>query len=51
MNYDLNLLDLILVQGHDTPFGRGQQLFEKLPRSNLEVRSHGPDKDLYMCAL
>ena len=39
-------------QGHDTPFGHGQQLCEILSRSNLAVRSYGPDMDLgYMCTV
>ena len=30
-------------QGHDTPLGHGQQLCEILSRSNMAVRSYGPD--------
>ena len=36
---DLDLGDMTLGQGHDTPFGRGQQLCE-ISRSNLAVRSY-----------
>ena len=42
---DLDLGDMTLGQGHDTPLGHGQQLCEIPSRSNLAVRSHGPDKD------
>ena len=41
---------MTLDQGHDTPLGHGQQLCEILSRSNLAVRSYGPDMDLQcMC--
>ena len=36
---------MTLGQGHDTPLGNGQQLCEILSRSNLAVRSYGPDTD------
>ena len=36
-------LNMALVQGHDTSLGYGQQLYEILSRSNMAVRSYGPD--------
>ena len=43
---------MILDQGHYTPLGNGQQLFGILSRSNLAVRSYGPDRDFdYVCTL
>ena len=39
---DLDLEDMTLGQGHDTPLGYGQQLSEILSRSNLTVRSYNP---------
>ena len=37
-------------QGHDTPLSHGQQLHEILSRSNMVVRSYGPDTDFgYEC--
>ena len=36
---------MTLGQGHGTPLGHGQQLYEILSRSNLAVRSYGPDID------
>ena len=48
---DLDLGDMTLVQGHDTPLGHGQQLCEILSKSNTAVRSYGPDTDFrYLCA-
>ena len=45
-----DLRDMTLGQGHDTPLGKGQKLCEILSRSNLAVRSYGPDTDFqYMC--
>ena len=39
-------------QGHDTPVGHGQQLCEILSRSNLAMRSYGPDTDFgYVCTV
>ena len=39
-------------QGHDTPLGHGQQLCEILSRSNLAMRSYGPDTDFqYVCTV
>ena len=34
MHFDLDLGDMTLGQGHDTPLGHGQQLCEILSRSN-----------------
>ena len=43
---------MILGQGHDIPFGNGQQLCEILSRSNLAVSSYGPDTDFqYVCTV
>ena len=43
---DLELGDMTLGQGHDTPLGWGQQSCEILPKSNVAVRRHGPYKNL-----
>ena len=52
MHYDLDLGGMTLGQGHDTPLDHGQQLCEILSRSNVAVRSYGPDKDLgYVCTV
>ena len=49
---NLDLGDITMGQGHDKPFGYGQQLFEILSRSNLGVRSYGLDTDLgYLCTV
>ena len=49
---DLDLGGITLGQGHDTPLGHGEQLCEILSRSNLAVRSYGPDTDFqYMCTV
>ena len=49
---DLDLGEMILGQGHDTPLHHGQQLCDILSRSNLAVRSYGPDTDFqYMCTV
>ena len=49
---DLNLGDMTLGQGHDTPLKNGQQLCEILSRSNLALMSYGPDTDLgYVCTV
>ena len=45
MHCDLDLGHITLGQGHDTPLGHGQQLCKIFSRSNLAVRSDGPDKD------
>ena len=42
---DLDLGDMTLGQGHDTPLGHGQQLCKILSISNLSVRSYVPDTD------
>ena len=39
MHCDLDLGDVTLDQGHDTPLGHGQQLCEIWSRSKLAVRS------------
>ena len=47
---DLDLRDMTMGQGHDTPLGHGQQLCEILSRSNLAVRSYGLETDFqYVC--
>ena len=52
MHCDLDLGDMTLGQGHDTPLSPGQQLCEIISRSNLAVRSYGPDTDYgYVCTL
>ena len=44
--------DMILGQDNDTPLGYGQQLCERLSRSNFELRSYGQDTDFgYMCTV
>ena len=41
-----------LGQGYDTSLGHGQQLCEILYRSNMAVRSYGPDTDFgYVCTV
>ena len=39
----LTLEIMIFGQGHDTLLGHGQQLCENLSRSNMEMKSYGPD--------
>ena len=47
---DLDLEEMALVQGHDTILGYEQYLCEILSRSNMAVRSYGPDTDFeYVC--
>ena len=46
---DLDLQDMILGQVNDTPLGHGELLCEILSRSNLAVRSYGPDTDFQVC--
>ena len=47
-----DLGDMTLGQGHNTALGHGQQLCEILSRSNLAVRSYGPDMDFgYVCTV
>ena len=49
---DLDLGDMNLAQGHDTPLNHGQQLCEILSRSNMAVRSYGLDMDFgYVCTV
>ena len=48
---DLDIGGMTLGQGHDTPWGHGQQLCEILSRSNMAVRSYGLDTDMGLCAL
>ena len=49
-DFDLDIGGLTLGQGYDTPLGHGQQLCEILSRSNMEVRSYGPDTEFrYVC--
>ena len=49
---DLDLGDMTLGQSHDTPLGNRQEVCEILSRSNLAVRSYGPDTDLwYVCTV
>ena len=49
---DLDLGDMILDQGHETPLGHWQQLYEILSRSDLSVKSNGPDTDFgYVCTV
>ena len=48
--FDLDLGGMTLSQSQDTPLGQGQQLCEILSRSNMAVRSFGPDTDFgYVC--
>ena len=49
---DLDLGDMTLSQGHDTHLGQKKQLREIISRSNLAVRSYGPDTDFgYVCTV
>ena len=49
---DLDLGDMTMGQVHDTPLSHGQQLCEILPRSNITLRSYGPDTDFgYVCTM
>ena len=43
---DLDLWVMTLCQGNDTPLGHGQRFCALLSRSNMAVRSYGPDTDL-----
>ena len=45
MHCHLNLRYMTLGQGHDTPLGHGQKMYEILSRSIIAVRSYDPDKD------
>ena len=52
VHYDLDLGDMTLGQGHDTPLGHGQQLCEILSRSNIAMRSYDPETDLgHVCTV
>ena len=52
VHYDLDLGDITLGQGRDTPLGHGQQFCERLSSSNMAVRSYGPDTDFVaMCTV
>ena len=49
---DHDLGDMTLGQGHDTSFGQRQYVCEILSRSNLAVRSYGPDTGFgYECTV
>ena len=49
---DLEIRDISLGPGHDTPLGHGQLLCEISSRSNLAVRSYGLDTDFwYVCTV
>ena len=49
MHCDIGLGGMTLGQGHDIPLGHGQQLCEILSRSNLAVKSYGPDTHILLC--
>ena len=52
MPCDLDIRDMTLAQGHDTPLGHGQQLCEILSRSNTAMRSYGLVTDFqYVCTV
>ena len=52
VHFDLDLGGMTLGQVRDTPLGHGQQLCEILSRSNMAVRSYGPDTDFgYVCTV
>ena len=52
MHCDLDLGDMNLGQGHDTPLGHGQLLREELSISYMAVRSYGLDMDFsYVCTV
>ena len=43
---------MTLGQGNDTPLGYVKKLCERLSRSNLAVRTYGPDTDFgYVCSV
>ena len=49
---DLDLGGITLGQGHDTPLSHEQQSCEILSKSNLTLRSYGPDTDFwYGCTM
>ena len=45
----LTLKNMTLGQDHDTPLGLGQQLCEKLSKSNIIVVSYSLDKGHDLC--
>ena len=45
MQCDLDLIDIALGQGHDTPLCHGQQLCEILSISNINIVSSDSGKD------
>ena len=52
MQCNLDLRDKTLGHGHDTPLGHGQQLCEILSRSNMAMKSYGPNTDSeYVCTV
>ena len=52
LHCDLDLRDMTLGQCHDTPLGHGQQLCKVVFKSNMAMRSYGPDTDFgYRCTL
>ena len=52
MHFDLDLGDITLGQGHDTPLGHGRQLCEILSRSNMALWRYGTDTDVvYACTV
>ena len=49
---DLDLQDMTLFKGHDTPFGHGQQLCKILSGSNMTVKSNCLDTHFgYVCTV
>ena len=52
VHFDLDLRDLTLGQGHDTPLGHEQQLCKILSRSKKSVRSYGFSMEFwYVCTV
>ena len=52
MQCNLDLRDITLGHGHDTPLGHGQHLCEILSRSNMVVKSYGPNTySGYVCTV
>ena len=54
VHFDLDLGGMTLGQGHDTPLSHGRQLREILSRSNMAVKSYGPDTEfgyMYVCTV
>ena len=51
MHCDLDIRDMTLGQGHDTPLGHGQQLCE-ISRSKMIVKNYDSDTDFgYVCTV